>query len=226
MGLLPENHAARIAWFQSRNAIWTTNATAIGTTTTAVTDVAAKATTATTALAAQETAQNAAKAATDTLVNAMNALSNAGMAIVEQVRTKARSAGDGVYPLANIPAPATPTPVPPPGQPTDLQVTLDATGVLGLTWKCVNPTGGRGTVYNVFRRIGASGEFTFIGGSGMREFTDSMVPAGSPLVMYKIQAVRSTAVGPWNTFNVFLGVDTSGATMITSVVETRPKIAA
>ena len=29
MGLLPENYAARIAWFQSRTAIWTTNATAI-----------------------------------------------------------------------------------------------------------------------------------------------------------------------------------------------------
>jgi hypothetical protein len=226
MGLLPVNYAARIAWFQSRTAIWTTNATAIGTTTTAVTDVDTKATAAADALAAQETAQNAAKAATQTLADAMAALTNSGNVVIDQVRTKARTAGDSVYPLANIPAPATPTPKPPPGQPTDLQVALDAIGTLTLKWKCANPPGSSGTTYNVFRRIGATGEFTYLGGTGAREITDETVPAGSALVMYKIQAVRSTAVGPWNTFNVFLGVDTGGAAMVTSVVATTPKMAA
>src|SRR4051812_1319044 len=88
MGLLPANHAARIAWFQSRIATWTTNATVIGTTTTQVTDVGTKATAAATALAAQETAQNAAKAATQTLLDAMDALTNSGNIVIEQVRTK------------------------------------------------------------------------------------------------------------------------------------------
>jgi hypothetical protein len=228
MGLLPKNHAERIAWFQSRTAIWTTNALVIGTTTTNVTDVVTKATAASTALAAQETAQNAAKAATQTLLDAMDALTNSGNIVIEQVRTKARTAGDGVYPLANIPAPTTGTPTPPPGQPTDLKVALDATGALGLSWTCVNPPGARGTTYNVFRRIGAVGEFTYLGGSGVREITDETVPAGSALVMYKIQAVRSTSVGPWNTFNVFFGVDTGGAAMVTSVAvaAASPKMAA
>jgi hypothetical protein len=226
MGLLPENYAARITWFQSRIAIWTSNATAIGTTTTNVTDVDTRATAAADALAAQETAQNAAKAATQTLLNAMDALTNSGNIVIEQVRTKARTAGNGVYPLANIPAPATPTPTPPPGQPTDLKVKLDATGSLGLSWKCANPPGTRGTTYNVFRRIGAAGEFTYIGGTGAREITDETVPAGAALVMYQIQAVRSTAVGPWNTFNVFLGVDTGGGATVTSVVAATPKMAA
>ncbi len=157
----------------------------------------------------------------------MDALTNSGNIVIEQVRTKARTAGDGVYPLANIPAPSAGTPKPPPGQPTDLKVALDATGALGLSWKCANPPGASGTTYNVFRRIGAVGEFTYLGGSGVREITDETVPAGSALVMYKIQAVRSTSVGPWNTFNVFFGVDTSGAAMVTSVaVAASPKMAA
>jgi hypothetical protein len=227
MGLLPEGHAARIAWFQSRIAIWTSNSSVIGTTAAAVTDVDTKATAAADALAAQEAAQNAAKAATQTLHDAMAALTNSGNILIEQVRTKARTAGVGVYPLANIPAPARGTPQPPPGQPTDLKVTLDATGALGLSWKCANPPGARGTTYNVFRRIGAAGEFTYLGGSGVKELVDETVPAGAALVMYKIQAVRSTSVGPWNTFNVFLGVDgSSGAAMVTSVAATTPKMAA
>jgi hypothetical protein len=226
MGLLPEGNAARITWFQSRIAIWTSNSLVIGTTAATVADVDAKATAAADALAAQETAQNAAKAATQTLLDAMAALTNSGNIVIDQVRTKARTAGAGVYPLANIPAPAKGTPKPPPGQPTDLKVTLDATGGLGLSWKCVNPPGARGTTYNVFRRIGAAGEFTYLGGSGVKELVDETVPAGAALVMYKIQAVRSTAVGPWNTFNVFLGVDTGGAAMVTSVVATTSKMAA
>src|ERR671916_187456 len=97
MGLLPENHAARIAWFQSRTALWTTNATAIGTTTAAVSDVSTKVTAAAAAMAA---------------------LTNSGMVVVEQVRTKSRTAGDGVFPLSNIPAPATPSSIGAPGEPT------------------------------------------------------------------------------------------------------------
>ncbi|MDB5324356.1 MAG: hypothetical protein JWN40_5987 [Phycisphaerales bacterium] len=228
MGLLPEGHAPRIAWFQSRIAIWSSNAVVIGTSAAIVTDVDAKATAAADALPAHETAQNAAKAATQTLLDAMAALTNSGNIVIEQVRTKARTAGDGVYPLANIPAPATPTPKPPPGQPTDLKVALDATGALGLSWKCINPPGARGTTYNVFRRIGVGGEFTYLGGSGVKELVDETVPAGAALVMYKIQAVRSTSVGPWNTFNVFFGADTGGAAMVTSVaaVAASPKMAA
>src|SRR5881227_1138280 len=99
MGLLPENHADRIAFFTSRTAGWTTNATAIGTTSTQVTDVTTKATAANAALAAQLAAQNAAKAATQNLFDAMDALTNAGNIVIEQVHTKSRTAGEGVYPL-------------------------------------------------------------------------------------------------------------------------------
>src|SRR5687768_7184621 len=121
MGLLPEQHALRIAFFQNRIANWTAEATNIGTTTTQVTAVQTAATAAASALAAQQSAQSAAKTATANLELAMAALTNAGMIVVEQVRTKARSAGEGVYVLADIPAPATPSPKPAPGKPTDFK---------------------------------------------------------------------------------------------------------
>ncbi len=228
MGLLPEKHADRIAWVQSRTSLWTTNATAIGTTTTQVTDVVTKAAAAASALSAQEVAQNAAKAATDTLKAAMTAMTNSTMIVVEQVRTKARTSGDSVYPLANIPVPAVPGPRPAPGKPFDLKVTLDETGILVLNWKCTNPQGTSGTIYQLWRRIGFDGEFVYIGGSGTREFTDETLPAGSSMVTYQIVAWRSTTQGPAAQFNVNFGVGPSGLGMTVASVtpEETAKLAA
>ena len=60
----------------------------------------------------------------------------------------------------------------------------------------------------------------------VKEFTDQTVPAGSSQVTYQIQAVRSTAAGPWAQFNVNFGTS-SGGTMISSITESTPtKIAA
>lgn len=226
MGLLPENHAARIAWFQSRESLWTTNATAIGTTSAAVTDVAAKATAAADALAAQEVAHNAAKASTATLINAMDALTNAGMAVVEQVRTKARSAGPGVFPLANIPGPAIPTPVGAPGTPSDLVAELLPGGAVSLTWKANNPPGCKGVIYQVGRQDDQAGEFKYLGGSGERKFIDATIPAGTSTCIYRIQGVRTTAVGNIQEFVVRFGAASgNGANSLS--VEARPvKLAA
>jgi len=69
-----------------------------------------------------------------------------------------------------------------------------------------------------------AGEFTYLGGTGMKEFTDATIPAGSAQVTYQIQATRTTAVGPWAQFNVNFGVS-SGGEMTASVSET-PKMAA
>ena len=55
------------------------------------------------------------------------------------------------------------------------------------------------------------------------------MPAGSSQVTYQIQAVRSTAVGPWAQFNVNFGVSSAGFAIVKSVTEsapTPPRIAA
>lgn len=111
---------------------------------------------------------------------------------------------------------ATPTPRPAPGMPTDFRVELFQNGSIGLKWKCANPAGAPGPVYQVWRRTGTTGEFICLGGAGERRFLDGTVPAGAASVTYRIQAARSTAVGPWADFTVSFGV-TSGGTMTASV---------
>lgn len=106
------------------------------------------------------------------------------------------------------------SPMEPPGMPTSLKVTLGGLGSLMLSWACKNPRGSAGTIYQLQRRIGPLGEFTHLGHSGKRSFHDTSVPAGSALVTYRIQAVRSTKMGPMAEFPVNLGVDEEHAQLL------------
>ncbi|HEX3358852.1 MAG TPA: hypothetical protein VHS31_17880 [Tepidisphaeraceae bacterium] len=219
MSVVPDKAIDKVQFFENHITPWTTNAVAIGTTTTIVTDLGTKTTAARAAYNAQQTAQETAKAATLAFQTAVSAMAVAGASIISQIRAKASITGDSVYSLAQIPAPATPSPKPAPGTPTDFNVSLNADGSLELGWKCVNPTGTTGTIYQVWRRIGPTADFVYLGGSGTKDFIDDTVPTGSSQLTYQIQAVRSTAVGAWAQFNVNFGT-TSGGTMTASVEET------
>ena len=118
-----------------------------------------------------------------------------------------------------------PQPVTELGTPTDCKVTLEVNGAVTLKWKCASPRA-TGMVYQVFRRIG-EGQFEYLGGTGEKKITDSTLPKGSSEVVYQIQAVRSTATGPWAQFNVNFGTTSAGAMMVQSVTESKPtKLAA
>ena len=226
MSVIPDTKVGKIEFCENHVAPWTTNSVAIGSSAPAVTAWATAVTNARAAYAAQQAAQSAAKDATTDLNVAMQTMMDATTSIIKQVRAKADITGDSVYSLASLPVPATPAPRPAPGKPTDLLVTLDESGILNLGWKCINPAGASGTIYQVWRRIGAATEFTYIGGSGTKTFVDNTLPTGSTQVTYQIQAVRSTAVGPWAQFNVNFGVSSAG-TMTAMVTESTPtKIAA
>ncbi len=223
MSLYPNTKTGKVAFFNSKVAPWTTNATAIGTTTTAVTDLQTKVTAAQDKLAAQVAAVQAAKTATMAADNAVAAVCVAGGDIIKSIRTKAATAGVGVYELAEIPNPATPTPVGTLGLPTNLKVELGQDGALTLKWKCANPRA-TGTIYQIWRRLDSETEFSYVGGAGGKTFVDATVPAGSTSIMYKMQAVRSTAAGPWATFTVLFGTGAGGG--MTASLETTPKLAA
>lgn len=126
-----------------------------------------------------------------------------------------------VYSAAEIPMPAMPSPAPAPGTPTDFVATLNQTGVVTIKWKCANPAGTTGTIYECRRRIGG-GSFTFIGAVGTREFSDTTLPAGSIGVLYEITAVRSTTRGNPALFNVNFGVGGGGGIFIASTSEGEP----
>src|SRR4051794_26727586 len=142
--IVPNTVTDKISFYENHTTPWSANAVAIGTTATAVTDLTTKTTAARAAFNAQQAAQDAAKAATLTLKNALDAMAIAGSNIIQQIRTKAATAGDSVYVLAQIPAPATPSPVGAPGTPMDFKVSLGADGALTLQWKCSNPAGAVG----------------------------------------------------------------------------------
>jgi hypothetical protein len=211
MGVIPTKPLERVQWYENHIEPFTTNATAIGITSTEATDLQTKTVAARAAYVAQQTAQQSAKVATEAFQNAVAAMSTAGAGLVKKIRVKAETTNNpDVYTLAEIPAPPTPARKPAPGKPSNFQVALGSTGNLALSWKC-ETFGGAGTIYQIWRQIGEAGTLEYLGGSGTKEFVDQTLPAGSNNVAYQIQAVRSSAVGEFGTFTVKFGVGSTGA---------------
>jgi hypothetical protein len=127
--------------------------------------------------------------------------------------------------LASIPAPAKPSPIAPPGKPSQFIVKLNQEGSLELKWKCPNPAGAVGTMYHLHRRTEAGGALVYLGTSGERRFVDATLPPGSSQVTYQIQAFRSTSVGPAAQFNVNLGVDAGMQKLASSTAKVTTKMA-
>jgi len=121
----------------------------------------------------------------------------------------------------------TPSPMPPPGKPSNFRVELLGDGSVKSTWRANNPTGMSGVTYQVWRRFGSEGEFAFVGATGEKKYIDSTIPAGTSQVQYQVRGIRPTSAGDWAQFNVNFGMSTSGA-MMASVVQTpvEPKLAA
>ena len=225
--ILPATSVAQIAFFENHTADWAANSAAIGTTAGAVTALTTKTTASRAAYNAQQLAQEQARAATAVFHAAVVSMNKAGTDIIKQVKARAATDGNGVYTLALLPIPATPGPVAAPGTPTNFTVVLNPDGSLKLRWKCPNPAGAGGTIYQISRRTGSTGALNTIGGSGTRSFIDATVPAGVASVMYQIVAVRSTASGTAAQFLVHFGTGASGGEAIASVVAvTAPKLAA
>ncbi|MEM1010616.1 MAG: hypothetical protein AAGI46_00175 [Planctomycetota bacterium] len=225
MSVVPRKNVDKIQFFEDHISVWTAQATTIGTTEAEVTDLDTKTQAARTAYDAQQAAQNAAKAATADLNVALDAMSRAGSDIIYQIRSQAGADGDGVYAAAQIPVPATPSPSAAPGTPYELKTEVNGNGELMLSWKCDNPAGTSGTIYQVYRSTNGSLDFEYLGGVGSRKFVDATIPAGATQITYKMQAVRSTAAGMWATFNVLFGSNVqSSATPTASVSEESPSM--
>ncbi len=212
MSTVPANRIKKVQFYENHITPWTDNSLAIGLSEKEVGDITANTQAARAAYDQQQAAKQAAKAATEAYYNAVEAMGTTGAAVMKQIRAKAESTGDdNVYVLAQIPAPAQPVPKAPPGTPMDLKVEIGGNGALTLAWKCPNPAGTSGTIYQIYRSIGRSTEFTYLGGAGKRTFIDTTIPAGATQLTYQIQGVRSSAIGPWASFNVLFGTNAGGA---------------
>ena len=224
MPLVPQSLTGKIQFYEAHIATWVANAVGIGSSAPEIATLQTLTENARAALTAQEEAQATAKTRTAALRDAVDAMANAGSDVIIKIRAKAATDGNVIYQLANIPAPALPSPVGPPGTPTGMVAVLNPDGSLDLKWTCDNPVNSSGTIYHIYRQENASGPFTFIGGSGSKTFLDATVPAGVGTVVYKIQAVRSTALGTAGEFLVRFGTSSSGT--MTASVEAAPKLAA
>jgi hypothetical protein len=205
MRLVPKAKQPQVQFFITHLPKWTENAEAIGTTPAMVATLADQTEAARLALIEQRRAQQAAQSATAKARIALDVMATTGAAIISQIRAKVAMDGNGVYSLASLTRPEKPSPIGAPGKPTQFRYTLDSRGALLLRWKCKNPRGSVGTIYEVHRRIGLNGELTFLGTTGQKRFVDAKIPIGTSQIIYEIRAIRSTAVGEVAAFNVNFG---------------------
>lgn len=101
------------------------------------------------------------------------------------------------------------SPKPAPGTPSDFKISLQTLGTLAISWKCDNPKGAAGTMYEIYRQIGGAGEFVYLGRSGTKSYVDHTIDPGTHRITYRVRAVRSTSVGRWANHNVEFGTNAS-----------------
>lgn len=220
--LVPQTRVGKIEFYETHQPAWTTNAVVIGLTAPLMTAFTAQIAAARAAFTAAEVAREAAKAATTNFYKKVSEMQAQGSSFIDTIRATAISKNDAnIYVLAQIPPPATPSSAPPPGTPFDFRVELQPTGSLSLSWKCNNPVGVGGTIYELKRRAG-TGTPVYIGASGARTFVDDTLPSSAATgVTYFITGVRSTTRGVTAQFTVNFGVG-GGGLSITSITEDAP----
>lgn len=223
MRLVPESNVGKIQFYSSRFGPWAERAAEIGADPALVATLAGQTEAARAAYKAQRAAQQAAQAATITMNLAIEEMARTGASIVQQIRAKASTSGDGVYSLASISPPQNGSPIAPPGKPTQFSCALTVIGTLVLKWKCRNPRGAVGTMYHVNRRIG-DGPFQYVGCTGERKFVDATVPAGASALIYQVQGMRSTAVGPIGSHIVNFGTTRAGGVVTPAMVVASSKV--
>ena len=204
MSILPPRTQDLLNFFEVHAPAWSTSAVSIGLTTEQATAFANAASAAQAAYLAKLNADAAAKAATLTLRTAMGAGRASAAEMIRLIKAFAESQAkpDVIYTLAKIPAPAPRTPMPPPGQPTDLRAVLNpTTGGIELRWKSANPRGAYGTSYIIRRRNAGEAAFVFVGttGGGSKRFVDASFSAGHESVEYTVQGQRGDLTGPVST---------------------------
>lgn len=204
--IFPSSIEELITFCEVHAPIWKSNAAQLGLSATGTADWEAEVNKLRGYLLAQQEAKTNAVNATAALRDAVANAKSHGSDLLRVIRGYAGTQEDpnAVYQLAVIPPPSAPSPLPPPGNVTNIKVELDpATGALTLKWKATNP--GSGTTYVVRRKLPSEASFNFLGVGTKKSFTDETLPAGSEGVQYAIQGTRSGQFGPIATVSISFG---------------------
>ncbi len=229
MAVLPPTILEQIEFCEAHLPVWNEVATSIGLTAAQLTAFSPKVTNARGAYNAAIAAREAAKAATVDMKADATLMRQNASDLIRAIKNYAENQAnpDAVYSLAQIPPPSGPTPLPAPGRPTNIEVTLQPNGSVTLSWDAVNAAASSGAFYNIYRKLPGQTAFTGIGGtpgattqSRRMSFTDATIPtsaAGSG-AQYIMQGQRGTLVGdPCDAVVVQFGIDGGGGMVIANV---------
>lgn len=211
MPTIPTTHNAQIAWFEQRISDWIAQAENIGLTPEQLVALNPLITTARTDYDAAQAARQASKSSTMTANDSRGAMREFGGDLVKTIQAYAEASGDrSVYALAQIPAPAEPSPIGPPAVPSDIKGALNSNGSITLRWA---GTREGGTVWMVQRQTadtvnGPYTDWALLESVSERTFNDITLPAGVAKAAYRIKAQRSPGgTSDWSeTFTMSLGV--------------------
>jgi len=206
---LPTDPADVITFVSSRASVWALNQPLIGSTPAEVAAVEAILAEAKAAMRAAGIARDAARSATQQYYDAARRLRNASRIVVDNAKNLARASDDAsVYQHARLNAPKVRArQAPPPGKPVRVECEAKQFGQVVVTWKCANPRGLHGVVYEVLRRtlevserdgkrVVKWGPMEHIGiAGGDKRFVDTTVPVGVPQVSYMIVSMHNGRKG-------------------------------
>lgn len=213
MSTIPKPYPEAIDWCTDHLANWPADPTTIGLDAARVAELASRTAAASQALTTARQLDEDKKAAFEAYHEAAGSMRDYASQSVGIIRSFAKASENPstVYSEAQIPAPADPTPAPPPGVPTNFQVNLLQDGSLQVGFDCDN--GGEGGVtYEVRRRDGASQSepFEYVMTALERKFVDNTIPQGTGSVTYRVVAQRSTGAGNPAVFLVSFGAGNQG----------------
>lgn len=230
MSVLPDGIIDTIEFCEIHAPVWAANIAGLGITAAQSAALTAATDEARIAYDNAQKARDASKAATTQMRSEASQMRTVAAAVLRSIKTYAEAQADpnGVYALAQIPPPSGPTPLPLPGKPTNIVVTLLATGAVQLTWDSENAAASSGVFFNVFRKLPGQTNFSPIGGtsgststSRRMSFVDGTVPtaAAASGVQYVMQGSRGTSVGLMSdAITVQFGTDTPGGLNVTGAV--------
>lgn len=228
MAILPSKISELLNFMDEHGIVWDTAGASIGLSDTQGAAVLAAATAARAAynaqLAAASSARAASEAARATIRDSRGTFADALRTIKAFAEQSASPVT--VYNTAKIPVPTPPSPLPPPGIPTDLRAGLEPSGAISLKWKVMSPATGA-VVWTVKRKIQGEPTFSSVGTTGVRSFTDGTLPLNPGTVQYIIFGQRGQSIGgACSPFTVQFGTGGGGLAITAQFSEGEGKQAA
>jgi hypothetical protein len=219
MSILPNGLPELFNFCEAHAPVWETEFASIGITSTQATQFKNLTGVARAAYNTAQSARDASKAATITQNANVRDMRNAAADLIRTIKAFAenQTKPETVYAAAQIPEPLPPAPLPAPGVPQDVVVTLEPSGAVTISWAAFNAAASSGAFYNVSRKLPGQSTFVPIGGapgttsqSRRMSFTDTTIPtsaAGSG-AQYIITGQRGVTMGPpSNAITVQFGVE-------------------